>query len=292
MLRRRAVRASRRGRGASRGGAHTVDGRLGHHDGAVGGVDHTVGDHNAIYLADNPAHVDTTPPVVTPIPERPPEPTGWYTAPVTINWTATDDSDSVSAPPPVRVATDGTNQLVTSNPVCDSSGNCATGSTTVSVDMTASSLGEVALSTNPTRLGNDIAVTVAVADATSGVLSAVYTLGEDQPALMPVDGTLATVNLSEVPVGVHPLTVTVTDVAGNSATSLPVDVVVYDPEGGFVTGSAMFVPGGPTSDPGDFLPTLDGTSAARSDLVSKYQTGSATTPSGRLLFRYRGGDFD
>ncbi|AXV07570.1 hypothetical protein DVS28_a2891 [Euzebya pacifica] len=80
---------------------------------------------------------DSTPPTVTGTPDRTPDPSGWYTGPVTITWTATDDSGAaVTPPPPVVVDGDGADQQVRSEPACDPSGNCTLGSVAVSLDAT------------------------------------------------------------------------------------------------------------------------------------------------------------
>lgn len=83
---------------------------------------------------------DTTAPVITAVPDRAPSANGWYTGPVTITWTATDNSGPVSAPAPVTVTTDGAEQDVVSAHVCDPSGNCARGHTVVSLDQVAPSV--------------------------------------------------------------------------------------------------------------------------------------------------------
>ena len=68
-------------------------------------------------------------------------------------------------------------------------------------------------------------------------------------------------------------------------------VVVYDPDAGFATGGGWFIPGGKTSDVGDFLPNIDNTSPANFGFVVKYKPG-ATELGGQLEFQYRQGDFN
>ena len=70
---------------------------------------------------------DTTPPVVTGVPDRAPNFFGWYSAPVTIDWQATDDSGQATDPADTVAATDGKDVAYTSGQSCDGSGNCATG---------------------------------------------------------------------------------------------------------------------------------------------------------------------
>ncbi|MFC2032131.1 TRAP transporter substrate-binding protein DctP [Chloroflexota bacterium] len=91
-------------------------------------------------------------------------------------------------------------------------------------------------------------------------------------------------------VGLYVAELTVTnDVGGHDTDSTM--VVVYDPSAGFATGGGWFTPGGQTSDEGDFLPEIDGTSPANFGFVVKYKKG-ATSPDGQLEFQYQQGDFN
>ena len=82
--------------------------------------------------------VNTAPPVVIGSVDAPAV-GGWYRGPVTVTWTATDpDSASeVTTPTPSIASKEGKDQVITSDPACDSAGHCATGSVTVSIDLTA-----------------------------------------------------------------------------------------------------------------------------------------------------------
>jgi hypothetical protein len=79
---------------------------------------------------------DTVAPVVTGSPDRPANDVGWYDAPVTIDWHATDDSGTASDPPDTVAGTEGRAVSYVSEPSCDPSGNCATGSISLSIDLT------------------------------------------------------------------------------------------------------------------------------------------------------------
>jgi len=95
--------------------------------------------HSFVYMAPPFVLPDTTPPIVTGTPDRAPNTAGWYNAPVTITWTATDPSPSSGAPTvpaPSVVSSEGANQTITSMSSCDPAGNCATGSLTLSIDTT------------------------------------------------------------------------------------------------------------------------------------------------------------
>ena len=83
---------------------------------------------------------DNVPPVVTGSLNRTPNAAGWYNAPVTISWSASDPAPSSGTPttPASTVSsTEGANVVYTSGPSCDPQGNCATGSLSLSIDQTA-----------------------------------------------------------------------------------------------------------------------------------------------------------
>ena len=86
--------------------------------------------------------------------------------------------------------------------------------------------------------------------------------------------------------GVYTVKLTVTDDDGDSGESVFQYVVVYNPEGGFVTGGGWI-----DSPEGAYAadPTLTG--IARFGFISKYKKG-ATTPSGQTHFRFRVADLD
>jgi Tol biopolymer transport system component len=121
------------------------------------------------------ARLDTTPPTVTGVADRPADAAGWYRAPVTFTWSSTDPAPSsgiASQPPPVTYAgPDGADATVTSAASCDPAANCATGSATLSYDATAptvtatetGSLGDHGWFTDPAT------VHFTCSDATSGV---------------------------------------------------------------------------------------------------------------------------
>jgi hypothetical protein len=62
--------------------------------------------------------------------------------------------------------------------------------------------------------------------------------------------------------------------------------VTYDPLAGSVDGTGWIVPGGPTSEPGDVLPRLDGVQKASFGFSAKYKTPSSVAPAGTLTFSY------
>ena len=91
--------------------------------------------------------------------------------------------------------------------------------------------------------------------------------------------------------GVYTVSLTVTDDNGGSGTATTVDdlpafVVVYDPNGGYVTGGGWF-----TSAPGSFAADPAITGKASFGFVAKYQKG-ASLPSGQTEFQFQVADLN
>ncbi len=78
--------------------------------------------------------------------------------------------------------------------------------------------------------------------------------------------------------GVYPVTLTITDVCGETAAEIYEFVVVYDPSGGFVTGGGWF-----HSPAGAYVDNLDAEGKANFGFVSKYKRG-AKVPDGQTQF--------
>ena len=85
--------------------------------------------------------------------------------------------------------------------------------------------------------------------------------------------------------GVYTVTLTVTDAAGASDQSILQYIVVYDPEGGFVTGGGWI-----QSPVGAYTPAPTITGKANFGFVSKYKAG-ASVPTGETQFKFRAADF-
>jgi hypothetical protein len=101
------------------------------------------------------------------------------------------------------------------------------------------------------------------------------------------NGSPQPVSPGEIPgVGVYTLVVTANDAAGNIAESEPVFFVVYDAEGGFVTGGGWI-----DSPPGAYRPDTSLAGRANFGFVSKYKKG-ATAPEGQTEFVFQAGDLN
>jgi alpha-tubulin suppressor-like RCC1 family protein len=83
---------------------------------------------------------DTVAPVVTGLPQSAANGNGWYAGPVTIHWSSNDpapSSGTPSQPADTVAATEGASVAYTSASSCDPAGNCASGTLSLSIDLTA-----------------------------------------------------------------------------------------------------------------------------------------------------------
>jgi hypothetical protein len=161
---------------------HLVDGGAGDFDNTANGA--IVDPGSPVVLA------DTVPPVVTGTPDRQPNSDGWYAAPVTITWSASDpapSSGTPTTPAPTTATIEGHDVTYTSGPSCDAVNNCATGSLTLSID---TSDPVVVCGVTPTFAINQAGATVtaSVSDAVSGPLAS--TVSQPVPTGTPGVGSV------------------------------------------------------------------------------------------------------
>ena len=165
----------------------------------------------------------------------------------------------------------------------------------ITVDSTSPTVSDVLATPSPAAVGTAITLAAIVDDSgtvTSGIVSARYKVDEGE--WIDIDGTFGGISetvevnlpLDNVSVpGVYTISVEGTDAAGNSAED-DIFLVIYDPDGGSVSGSGWIM-----SPAGAYIadPALEG--QARFGLSSKYQRG-ANTPSGRTRFKFRVADMN
>lgn len=238
--------------------------------------------------------VDTGLPTLTGAPTTSPNAAGWYRGDVTIHWTAGDTGtgiDPATMPADDIVSTEGTGQTRTAS-VADLAGNTATATSTpgVNIDKTAPAVGTPAFSLNPKATTQSSSLSAAVSDNLSGVVGGEYFLesdpgaGNGTPLALSADKTTLTHTVgTNLAPGVYTVGVRSVDAAGNWSATATELLVVYDPNGGFVTG------GGHIASPAGAW-TADPSASGRATFgfVSKYQKGAAT-PTGNTEFQFNAG---
>jgi hypothetical protein len=150
-------------------------------------------------------------------------------------------------------------------------------------------MGTVSGPDTPSRIGSTIAVAAAFSDADAGdTHTAVIDWGDGSTGEGTVTeaGGAGKVEASHVygVAGVYPPTITVTDNRGGSATGTCRLVVIYDPEGAFVTGGGWI-----NSPAGAYAADPSLTGKATFGFVSKHKKG-ATVPSGETQFQFQVAD--
>ena len=165
----------------------------------------------------------------------------------------------------------------------------------VIVDSLGPITSNVSISPNPVAVNTIAALSATVDDATTGgsnVASAYYSInavGPTQMLLTPSTAvtTQATATLAPfAQSNIYNVCVHGTDVPGNTGADACVLVPVYDPNGGFVTGSGQI-----TSPAGADLLNASTAGPATFAFVSKYVSGNSS-PTGNLQFKFKSGNLD
>lgn len=162
-----------------------------------------------------------------------------------------------------------------------------TDSTTLKVNNVAPSVGAITAPTSPVAVGNAIAASAAFTDpGTLDSHTAAWSWGDGATSVGTVAAGAVTGSHTYTAPGIYTVGLTVTDDDGGFGTSAYQYVVVYDPNGGFVTGGGWIM-----SPEGAYAadPCLSG--KANFGFVSKYQKG-ATIPSGHTEFQFKAGDLN
>ena len=146
---------------------------------------------------------------------------------------------------------------------------------------------------NPHAVGSDVVVSAAATGGVGGIAAGEYFVDTDpgtgRATPTSVSGATLSAHLSGLAPGVYTVGVRARDGSGAWSSTATALLVVYDPTGGFATGGGWIVPGGPSSDPGDLLPGLDGAGTANFGFTVKYQKGTSTVPGGAFQFCYTAG---
>jgi len=221
--------------------------------------------------------------------------TGSFTDPDADTWTATVDYGDGSGEQPLGL--DGKsfslNHVYADNGVYtvlvtvdDGQGGVGTDTATVTVLNVAPTVGPINAPGNPVQVGTEILASAAFADP--GILdthTALWDWGDGSSSAGTVaetggSGSAEGRHTYGVP-GMYTVHVTVTDKDGASGMTEFQYVVVYDPEGGFVTGGGWI-----DSPLGAYVPDRSLTGRANFGFVCKYEKG-ASVPTGATEFQFR-----
>lgn len=170
----------------------------------------------------------------------------------------------------------------------DDAGNTATCTTTFTViDTTPPVVSPITAPIDPVVVNTSVAVSAVFTD-NCGPQTAVWTWGDGTTSDGVVDASTKSVSGEHVyaVAGVHTVTLTVTDQAGLWGEQSFRYVVVFDPDGGFVTGGGWI-----NSPVGAYTPDPILTGKATFGFVAKYRKG-ATVPSGNAEFQFKAGNLN
>jgi PKD repeat protein len=189
--------------------------------------------------------------------------------------------------PPVII--DGPHEQVIAVQVADPQGLISTDTAGVTVANVAPSVGAITAPLDPVQVNTEISVSADFSDP--GILdthTALWDWGDDTTSdgVVVESGGTGTVTGSHTytAAGIYTITLTVNDDDGDSRAAVFDFIVIYDPDGGFVTGGGWI-----ESPEGAYAPDPDLTGKANFGFVSKYKKG-ATTPSGTTVFHFKVAD--
>ncbi|MBI2301280.1 MAG: HYR domain-containing protein [Armatimonadetes bacterium] len=171
----------------------------------------------------------------------------------------------------------------------DHSGNSGTATQTVTVNNVAPAVGAINAPVDPSPVGAGVQASAGFTDpGTKDTHTATWNWGDDSTSAASVNevngaGTAGGSHTYSAP-GIYTLTLTVRDKDGAPAESTFRYVVVYDPEGGFVTGGGWIL-----SPAGAYAPNPTLTGKANFGFSAKYKKG-ATVPDGQTQFSFSVGN--
>ncbi|HWI63779.1 MAG TPA: PKD domain-containing protein [Symbiobacteriaceae bacterium] len=175
--------------------------------------------------------------------------------------------------------------------IMDKDGGMSEYSATVPVMNVAPSVGAIMAPLDPNAVGSTVSTTANFTDP--GILdthTAVWQWGDGSSSAGTVaevsgSGMVGGSHIYTMP-GIYTVTLTVTDKDGGVGTSVFQYVVVYDPNGGFVTGGGWI-----NSPAGAYTPDPTMTGRANFGFVAKYHKGQ-TVPDGQTQFQFKAGNLN
>ncbi|MCA1733761.1 MAG: thrombospondin type 3 repeat-containing protein, partial [Acidobacteria bacterium] len=157
----------------------------------------------------------------------------------------------------------------------------------VQVVNVAPSISSLVLPTDPVSIGTGIAAEAVFTDpGTPDTHEGVVEWGDGTSSAATISGLSLSASHAYDTAGVYTVTLSLHDDDGGSDTAVHQYVVVYDPDGGFVTGGGWI-----ESPAGAYAADPAATGKASFGFVSRYKRG-ATVPSGQTQFQFRAGDLD
>jgi PKD repeat protein len=139
---------------------------------------------------------------------------------------------------------------------------------------------------DPQIINSPVGVSATFTGPWSKDYEATWDWGDDTTSFGAIDGKTVSGSHTYTSPGVYTLSLTVTDDDGGSDTLEYQYIVVYDPEGGFVTGGGWFI-----SPEGAYYPDPTLTGKATFGFVSKYLKGT-TIPTGNTEFQFKVADLN
>jgi hypothetical protein len=172
--------------------------------------------------------------------------------------------------------------------VTDSGGLSGIAQATVNVENVAPSVGAITPSTtDPVAVNTSVSISAPFSDpGTNDTHTATIDWGDGSSNAGIINAGTASGSHTYTTPGIYTVKLTVTDKDGDSGSSIYQYVVVYDPNGGFVTG------GGWIDSPAGAYPADSSlTGKANFGFVSKYKKG-ATVPDGQTQFQFHAAGFN
>ena len=173
--------------------------------------------------------------------------------------------------------------------VSDDDGGLGSGSSSVTVNNVPPTIDSLTGPTEPVDIGDQSAVSVVVAFGDPGTLDThdvTWSWGDSSSDTQHGATSPATQSHAYSAPGVYEVTVTVTDDDGGTVSQDYEYIVIYDPDGGFVTGGGWI-----DSPAGAYVADPLLTGRANFGFVSKYKKG-ATVPTGQTEFQFKAGDLN
>ena len=189
------------------------------------------------------------------------------------------------------VGRDGPGSQIVVLKVSDNQGASATSSATVTINNVAPGVNQITAPVDPVQIGTTVNVMAGFTDAgTLDTHTASCSWGDGTTSAGIVNETQGTGSVtgehSYTHPGVYTITLTVTDNNNASGSSIFQYVVIYDPNGGFVTGGGWI-----NSSAGAYTANPSLTGKATFGFVAKYEKG-ATVPTGNTEFQFNAGNLN